>query len=330
MKLKKIISFLIVSIMVLSFTACGKADDAANKVVVKVGETEITQQQLDKYTYLYCYIQGVDLESLDEATFTYIKKMTLEDLISLKVMGNYYDNDESVLPKDYSDSLKAFLKQVSDDKTSAAYMEKYDISKENLTDFYRDQYFSVPFFEELGKKVPAATETEMQAYYKQHQDEFSTDEVTAQHILVKDKALADDLLSQLKNGADFAALAAKNSIDETNKNNGGSLGTFGRGKMVTEFENAAFALQPGELSEVVQTEFGYHIILVTDKNEALKPYDDVKETIKKTLEDSVLSSVYEAKITELRKKYGVEYLNVEETSGAAITDEKAAAPKEAE
>lgn len=116
------------------------------------------------------------------------------------------------------------------DETPASYMKEHEISKEDLTEFYRDQYFSVPFFEELGKQVPEATEAEMQAYYKQHQDEFTVDEVTAQHILVKEKALADDLLSQLKNGADFAALAAQNSIDESNKDNGGSLGTFEKGK----------------------------------------------------------------------------------------------------
>ncbi|MDD2484365.1 MAG: peptidylprolyl isomerase, partial [Eubacteriales bacterium] len=302
------------------FAACGKADAEAQKAIVKVGDYEITQQQLDKYTDLYCFIQGVDLESIDEETLDYIKKMTLEDLISLKVMGIYYKNDDKVLPEEYEESLKTFLDQVETDETSASYMKEHEISKEDLTEFYRDQYFSVPFFEELGKQVPEATEAEMQAYYKQHQDEFTVDEVTAQHILVEEKALADDLLSQLKNGADFAALAAQNSIDESNKDNGGSLGTFGKGKMVKAFEDPVFALKKGELSGVIKTEFGYHIVLVNDRNQGVKTYDEVKETIKTTLEDTLLSTVYDAKITELRKEYGVEYLIVEETSGAAITD----------
>ncbi len=212
MKLKKTISLLVVLLMALPFAACGKADAEAQKAIVKVGDYEITQQQLDKYTDLYCFIQGVDLESIDEETLDYIKKMTLEDLISLKVMGIYYKNDDKVLPEEYEESLKTFLDQVETDETSASYMKEHEISKEDLTEFYRDQYFSVPFFEELGKQVPEATEAEMQAYYKQHQDEFTVDEVTAQHILVKEKALADDLLSQLKNGADFAALAAQKQV----------------------------------------------------------------------------------------------------------------------
>ena len=316
MKLKKIIALLLTAVMIFSMTACG-AKEA--DYIVKIGDTGITQDQLDKYTDIYCYIQGVDLTTIDAETLAYIKSMTLEDLIALKIVGIYYKNDDKVLPAEYKDSLKKFIAQVNSDTTAAAYMKKYKVTEDDLTEFYRDQYFSVPFFDELKKDIPAVTDAEMQAYYKQHQDEFTADEVTAQHILVSDKALAEQILAKLKAGANFAEMAAKYSIDTTTKDKGGSLGTFGRGQMVTEFENAAFALKPGQLSDVVKTKYGYHIILVTAKNQGLKTYADVKSTIKSTLEDSALSTVYQKKIKELRKKYGVEYLKTKTTSGAAVT-----------
>jgi len=324
MKHKMILSILVVLLMTMLFTACGKGDEKGREMVAKVGDTEITQQELEQYTYLYAFIQGVDVEGADEETLAYIRKMTLEDLISLKVINLYYENDDKVLPDEYEDSLKSFLEQSEDNKEFAEYMKKHDISKRTLGTFYRDQYFSVPFFDELEKEIREIPETEVKSYYDHHQDEFTEDEVTAKHILVEDKALAEDILAQLKNGADFGKLAAKYSIDGS-KDSGGDLGTFGRGKMVTEFEEAAFALQPGELSGVVQTKFGYHIILVTDKNQGLKAYDEVKATIKKTLEDSAMSTVYEKKIGELREQFGVEYAKTETTEDVSGKEEKTTA-----
>lgn len=325
MKLKKIIALLLVSVMIFSLSACG-AKEA--DYIVKIGDTGITQDQLDKYTDIYCYIQGVDLTSINAETLAYIKSMTLEDLISLKIVGIYYKNDDSVLPSTYKDSLKKFIAQVNGDSAASAYMKKYKVTEDDLTEFYRDQNFSVPFFDKLKKDIPAVTDAEMQTYYKDHQDEFTADEVTAQHILVADKALAEKILTQLKAGANFAEMAAKYSIDTTTKDKGGSLGTFGRGQMVTEFEDAAFALKAGELSNVVKTKYGYHIILVTAKKQGLKTYAEVKTTIQSTLENSALSTVYQKKIKELRKKYGVEYLKTKTTSGAAVTKSTAGAVTE--
>ena len=79
------------------------------------------------------------------------------------------------------------------------------------------------------------------------------------HILVKNAATANEVLEKIKNGADFGALAAEYSIDGSRRR-GGDLGFFGRGAMVRPFEDAAFALNKGEISKPVKTEFGYHII----------------------------------------------------------------------
>ena len=88
--------------------------------------------------------------------------------------------------------------------------------------------------------------------------------VRASHILVNDEGIAKKLKKEIENGADFAELAKQSSVCPS-KENGGDLGEFGKGVMVKEFEDAAFSLDVGQVSDPVRTQFGYHLILVTSK-----------------------------------------------------------------
>jgi peptidyl-prolyl cis-trans isomerase C len=145
------------------------------------------------------------------------------------------------------------------------------------------------------------TEDDAQKYYSENKTKFEMPEqVRASHILimpdpnadpneakVKAKAKAEDLLKQVQGGADFAELAKTNSGDTYSAVKGGDLGFFGKGQMVPAFETAAFALKPGQVSDVVETQFGYHIIKLTDHKDAnTMPFEQAKDDIVKMLTQS--------------------------------------------
>ena len=134
---------------------------------------------------------------------------------------------------------------------------------------------------------------QIERYYTDNMAQYSTPEqVRASHILLKTegkddaavKKQAEDLLAQLKKGANFEELAKKNSQDEGSAVKGGDLDFFNKGQMVPEFDKVAFELQPGQMSDLVKSQFGYHIIKVTDKRAATqKSLAEVRTQIEDTL-----------------------------------------------
>ncbi|MGI6734124.1 MAG: peptidylprolyl isomerase [Anaerovoracaceae bacterium] len=310
MNLKKILTLLLAAVMIFSFAACAEKDDkSGDEPVVKISDTVITEDQLHQYTYLYCYLQGIDLRAVSAEDLEYIKSLVLEDYIALNLVKLEYADDPEVLPEGYETEADEFVANVAKQEQAAAYMKENKISDEYLKEFYIDQYYNIAFFDDLTGSIPETTDEEAKAYYDENPDLFVIDEVTASHILVKEEDLAEEILAELKAGGDFAELAKEHSIDPGSAANGGSLGTFGRGAMVPEFEAAAFALKPGEISDIVKSSFGYHIIKVTDKEQGTETFEEAKERIKASLYDMAVRNAYNAKIVELRDQYVVEYMN---------------------
>jgi len=139
--------------------------------------------------------------------------------------------------------------------------------------------------------LPPVTDEQVKAYYDANGGKYSTTTIKARHILVKDEAKARELHAQVKQApGQFADVAKGNSVDTASARKGGDLGFFGRGRMVPEFEVAAFALEtPGEISEVVKTPYGYHVIQLEERRDGeQKPFDQVKEQIRATLRNEAV------------------------------------------
>jgi peptidyl-prolyl cis-trans isomerase C len=150
---------------------------------------------------------------------------------------------------------------------------------------------------------PNVTDEQARAYYDQNTTLYSTTQIHASHILVKDESVAKELLADLRAHPEkFADLAREKSTDTISAKKGGDLGTFGAGRMVPEFEKVAFALKPGEISDVVKTQYGYHIITVLDRKEGEpKPFDQVKEQIRATLRNRALQDQVQGHFDQLKK-----------------------------
>ena len=168
------------------------------------------------------------------------------------------------------------------------------------------------YFEKYVRE--AVSDAEAKTFYDEQVKAMKPqDEVSARHILVDKKELADEIAKKLKSGGDFATLAKEHSKDPGSKENGGDLGFFGRGMMVPPFEEAAFKMAKGDTSAPVQSQFGWHVIRVDDKRtRQAPPFDAVKDR----LVTSLVSQKAQAISNDLRGKAAIEIVDAELKKGA--------------
>jgi len=157
----------------------------------------------------------------------------------------------------------------------------------------------------LKKKVETesqVSDADLQKFYDQNKEKFKTGEqIKASHILVKTEKEAKDVLAKIKAGENFEELAKKNSVDSSAAK-GGDLGWFGKGSMVPVFEKAALALKEGQVSDVVKSDFGFHIIKLTGKRAAgVRPLEEVKDQIKGAIMPTKQQEIFQKIKEELKK-----------------------------
>jgi peptidyl-prolyl cis-trans isomerase D len=225
-------------------------------------------------------------------------------------------------------------------KLQQAILSLVRVTDDETREYYRDEnekidveYLLVPSYE-FQRQAPPLTEQEIKAYYREHQDEFKADpSANLSYVFFEKKpSQADEdeikerlleMRQEITDGEDFAGMAEDYSEDVGSAKDGGSLGWFGRGAMVEAFEQAAFSLQPGEMSEPVKTRFGWHLIKVEDKRGEgekqevlarhillkITPSDETLAMLKETAEDFA-DRVGKSDLTELAEE---ESLSVSET-----------------
>ncbi|WP_052476442.1 foldase protein PrsA [Cohnella kolymensis] len=172
----------------------------------------------------------------------------------------------------------------------------------------------------IFEKQNPVKEEDLKAYFDKNKAMFETPkQVKASHILVPTQKEADAILAELKAGKDFAALAKEKSQDPGSKDQGGDLGFFGQGQMDPQFEEAAFALKKDELSKVVQSQHGFHIIKVTDIKEAVAPtYEAKKDDVKQAYLEEQVQTKRQEWMDKVKKERKFENL-LDKSSGASAT-----------
>ena len=157
------------------------------------------------------------------------------------------------------------------------------------------------------EKLMMVTETEIKEYYQTNQDQFTKETVEASHILVKKKEDAEMILALIKKGENFANLARRFSIGPE-ASAGGNLGIVTRGQMPPKLEEVIFSLpKRGDISPIVETEFGYHIIHIEKpKAVAIQPYEEVRETIRTILTEEKKIKFLENYLNDLKKGMEIE------------------------
>ncbi len=157
----------------------------------------------------------------------------------------------------------------------------------------------------IRRKVMAqarVTDEEARKMYEDNKPLYSTESVATSHIMVKTQAEAEAILQELQAGKDFAELAKAKSQDTGSAEKGGNLGPLRRGQTVPEFEEQAFRLKEGELSPVIKTEYGYHILKGGPRTTVVQPFDEVKDRIRQMVLQEKQRETFMALMADLEKR----------------------------
>ncbi|RJP22320.1 MAG: peptidylprolyl isomerase [Candidatus Abyssobacteria bacterium SURF_5] len=253
-------------------------------------------------------------QPMPEERVAQMEKEVLENLISTELLFQAAQQGSVKVETSEVDEKYASLKKrfPSEEEFSKA-LEKMHLTEAGLrAKLERGMIIEELIDREIVQKIPISDE-EIKTYYESNPALFTQPErVQASHILLKVDKNADasqkemarkkgeEIQQKLKNGEDFAALAKEFSQCPSSAK-GGDLGLFRRGQMVKPFEDAAFSMNPGDISDIVETQFGYHIIKVTDKKpEAVMPFEDVKDRLTQFLKQEKVQTEVSQYIEKLR------------------------------
>jgi parvulin-like peptidyl-prolyl isomerase len=234
---------------------------------------------------------------MTEADYNDQKLISVNDIlvnffVPTEVLSQHFEYKDML-----SDETKAEIEEemanVYTDETATAELSAHGVTEE-MVRFYLDSVALMDVFRTETMETNPVTDAEVQAFYDENPDYFVVPmSFEASHILIEDAehtpeklAEIEAILARVQAGEDFAELAKEYSEDSGSAANGGELGSFSEGDMVEPFEEACKALNPGEVSGIVETDYGYHIIKLTSKTDAgVTPVEDVSESIKEYLAD---------------------------------------------
>lgn len=287
MNSKKIIALLLALAMVVGVLVTLKLSFNNNDVVALVGDEKITKDEL--YDFL---VKANGQNALDAL------------IINKIILLESEKEDIKVSKEEIDEQKNKMIENMGGQEAYKSALQLYGISEEELE---HDIEMNLYLKKLLESRIPI-NEEEMKQYFEENKDSFRQEEqVKARHILVDSEETALEVKKKLDEGEKFEDLAKDYSIDLSNNQQGGDLGFFGRGRMVKEFEEVAFSLGIGEISEPVKTEFGYHIIKVEDRKEEKEPdFENSKDEIKDLLFQERFQETYDTWLQEKLEEYEIQ------------------------
>jgi len=276
--------------------------------IAEVNDSGITSNQLQSaFLNAISRYDDAALSSLDQSAIVSFKKNILNQLIDYELL---YQQSQIENVKISDDEINLEIDKIKDNFSSPEEfneaLKANNITLVRLKEDIKRQLMINKVLEDTRNQVSIRDE-ELLEYYNENKESFlEPKQVHARHILVETEEEANILLLQLKEGlTDFAELAKEKSIGPSAPS-GGDLGFFARGQMVKEFEDAAFSLEPGEISIVVQTQFGYHIIKCEERKEEYSPtFEEAKERISNILGSQRENEAITALISKLKEEANI-------------------------
>lgn len=299
----------IISIMSLTLSACDKKEEG---IVAKVNGEGITQEEFDKEfnifkdAYKKQFGENVlSQETEDNRTLEdVLRENVLEKLIIERLIFEEMNNmDIKVSDEEVKEQFENYKNSLGGEEKYKEFLENNDFTETFLKDNIRKELLFQKHKEDFLDKTEISEE-EKKKYFETNEDNLT--KIRASHILVKTEEEGKAILEKLEKGEEFASLAATESIDTASAIKGGDLGYFGKNEnFVPEFKEAAFSLDVGQVSDLVKSDFGYHIILVEDKKDS---YEDLEDEIESILKNDK----YVEKISKLRSEGKVKiYMDME-------------------
>ena len=290
------------------------------EVMVRVNGIPITRFEVERAVKVMLaqsqMEQPVAPEIMQQAEAAALEQLTAAELL--------YQEAAKLEVKDLDKEVAERVAQNRAKFSSEAEFEKalngVDMTAKDMLEFTRKDIIISNFIEKSFSAKAAVSEADAKKFYDENLEKYFTkpESARASHILIgadektsaeerkKAKEKAEALLKRVKGGEEFAALAKAESSCPSSAQ-GGDLGNFTRGQMVPAFETAAFALKPGEVSDVVETQFGYHIVKLTEKQEGVtEKFDDVKGKITEYLKREKIQKDISSYVDELRKSSKIE------------------------
>jgi peptidyl-prolyl cis-trans isomerase C len=300
------------------------AKAAAEHILVRVNGTDVSELEMQRQANMLLgqlrqYADSAQVASMmptirQQALDNAINRILLEEAV--EKLGITADKAK------VEERIETYRKNFVSEEAFQESLAKQGLAPEKLFREVEIAMRAEELFRRSTAGVAPASDAEMRDFYDKNPDRFQQPErVRASHILIKTektdsdavkaekRAKIEGILASLKKGADFAELARTNS-ECPSKEQGGDLGYFERGSMVPEFEAAAFTLKTGQLSGVVETQFGYHVIKVTDHaKQAATPFEQTKQQLSAYLSDQKRNAAIATYFDSLRTAAKIEYLD---------------------